>query len=91
MAVGIQVTVGDTGKMAKKTKLPFCPMCKRAMPTEEHKRLAILVMDHRTKFQGSSILTEWRYRFGDLKPEDAFPELKNWDKEKIDAYFQRTS
>lgn len=43
-------------------------------------------MDHRNKFSGSSILSEWFAKYGDARPEDVFPDLEGFD---LEAYFAK--
>ena len=43
------------------------------------KRLALVVMDHRTKFQGSWALQLWWERHGVQRPEDVYPDLAEHD------------
>lgn len=52
------------------------------------RRLAILVMDHRRKFSGSSVLSLWQQRWGEQRPEDVYPDLKGFD---VDGYFEKGS
>ena len=63
---------------------PFCRVTREVEANPEDRALAISVMDHRTKFQGSSILMMWHQRYGDAKPEEVFPELEGYD---VDAHF----
>lgn len=64
-----------------------CLFCHRPFPTvgdPADRSLAISVMDHRNKFQGSSILSMWFEKYGGQQPEQVFPDLEGFD---IEAHF----
>lgn len=63
-----------------------CGVTRSVTPAPGDRRLAISVMDHRNKFSGSSILSEWFAKYGDARPEDVFPDLEGFD---LEAYFAK--
>lgn len=72
--------------MSISVKCDYCGEVREVEPNENDRSLAIHVMDHRNKFQGSTVLFMWHQRYGDHAPEQVFPDLEGYD---VEAHYAR--